>query len=127
MEVALGERLPLGPPLGSNRVITEALSPAAAPKNPSSAGTKSMLDSPCRYSSGSTAATLGLRRHQRGKITLWNCTRCPVAGSTRRSSTRGRTTLTWPAAVVSVRAGACPLRTTSRWPRSSTSSAWAAR
>ena len=39
--------------------MTEADRPAAAPKNASSAGTKSRLDSPCRYSSGSTSATFG--------------------------------------------------------------------
>jgi hypothetical protein len=53
-----------------SRVTTEADSPAAAPKNRSSAGTKSRLDNPCKYNSGSTSATLGLRRHHLGKITL---------------------------------------------------------
>jgi hypothetical protein len=73
--------------------------------------------------SGSTWATLGERRHHRGRIWLWNCCRWPVSGSTRRSLTRGRTTSTWPAPVATWRAGAWPLRRTSRWPRSSTSSA----
>ena len=52
--------------------MTEADSPAAAPKNRSKAATKSMLDSPCKYSSGSTSATFGERRHHLGRITLWN-------------------------------------------------------
>jgi hypothetical protein len=56
-------------------VMTEADRPALAPKNASSAGMKSKLDSPCRYSSGSISATFGERRHQRGSSPLWNCTR----------------------------------------------------
>jgi hypothetical protein len=55
-----------------SRVITEADSPAAEPNSSVSAGTKSALDSPCRYSSGSTAATFGLRLTHRGRIWLWN-------------------------------------------------------
>jgi hypothetical protein len=55
-----------------NLVTTEADRPALVPKNAPSAGTKSMLDSPCKYGSGSTSATFGERRHQRGRITLWN-------------------------------------------------------
>ena len=35
-----------------SRVIAEADNPAAEPKKPSSAGTKSPVESPCRYSSG---------------------------------------------------------------------------
>jgi hypothetical protein len=109
-----------------SRVITEADSPAAEPSNSVKAGTKSLELSPCRYNSGSTWATFGLRLTQRGRIMLWNCWRCPVAGSTRRSSTRGRTTSTWPTPAVIVRAGAWPLRRTSRCPRSSTTAACAA-
>ncbi len=80
--------------------MTAADSPAQEPKNASRAGTKSPVDSPCRYSRGSTSATLGLRRHHGGRITERNRTRPPVTGSVRRSSTRGVRTATAPAAVV---------------------------
>src|SRR5215207_4116830 len=69
-----------------SRVITNADSPAAAPKKPSSAGTKSPELIPCSYSSGSTSATFGLLRHHGGRITDRNRTRSPLAGSTRRST-----------------------------------------
>jgi hypothetical protein len=42
-----------------SRVMTEADSPAAEPNSSVNAGTKSELDSPCRYNSGSTSATFG--------------------------------------------------------------------
>jgi hypothetical protein len=42
-------------------VITEADRPALEPNSSSNAGTKALELSPCRYSSGSTAATFGLR------------------------------------------------------------------
>ena len=45
----------------------------------------------------------------------------PVPSSTRRSSTRGARTSSGPAPVTSERGSACPLRTTRRWPCSSTS------
>ena len=109
-----------------SRVITDADSPAAAPKKPSSAGTKSPELIPCRYSSGSTSATFGLLRHHGGRITDRNRTRSPLVGSTRRSSTRGAATGTGPAPVVTVRWRAWPFRRTRRWPRSSTSPACAA-
>src|SRR5918995_7532571 len=54
---------------------------------------------PCRYSSGSTSATLGLLRHHGGSSTERNRFRWPVTGSTRRSLTRGAWTATAPAAV----------------------------
>ena len=76
--------------------MTAADSPAAEPKNAANAGTKSPVDSPCRYSSGSTSATLGLLRHQGGKITERNRIRSPVTRSVRRSSTRGARTVTAP-------------------------------
>jgi hypothetical protein len=104
-----------------SRVITDADSPALDPKNSSNAGTKSPLDSPCRYSSGSTSVTFGERRHHGGRIAERNRRRCPLASSTRRSSTRGARTSTAPAAVVTCRGCACPLRTTSRRPTSSRS------
>ena len=47
--------------------------------------------------------------------------RSPVASSTRLSSTRGARTATAPAVHITVRASACPLRTTSRCPSSSSS------
>jgi hypothetical protein len=49
-------------------VIAEADSPAPLPKNRSRAGPKSLVESPCRYSSGNTSATLGDLRDQTGKI-----------------------------------------------------------
>jgi hypothetical protein len=84
-------------------VIADADSPADEPKNCSSAGTKSLLDSPCRYSSGSTPVTFGLLRHHGGKIAEENRIRPPVAGSVRLSFTRGAVTSTAPAAVVTCR------------------------
>ena len=75
-----------------SRVITDADSPAAAPKKPSSAGMKSPELIPCRYSKGSTSATFGLLRHHGGRMTLRNLALVPVTGSTRRSSTRGAAT-----------------------------------
>jgi hypothetical protein len=109
-----------------SRVIADADSPADEPGNCSSAGTKSLLDSPCKYSSGSTSVTFGLLRHHGGKIELRNRARSPVTGSARRSSTRGALTPTAPAAVVTCRGRAYPLRTTSRRPASSRSAACAA-
>ncbi len=108
-------------------MITGADSPAAEPKNPSSAGAKSPVDSPCRYNSGSTSATFGLLRHHGGKTTERNRARAPVTGSTLRSSTLGARTATAPAAVRTSRRRAWPLRTTSRRPPSSRSAAAAAR
>jgi hypothetical protein len=102
-----------------SRVITEADSPAAEPKNSARAGAKSPVDNPCRYSNGSTSLTLGLLRHHGGKIELLNLARSPVPGSTRRSFTLGAFTSIAPAAVVIVRGRACPLRTARRRPRSS--------
>src|SRR5713101_4006361 len=104
------------------RVITDAERPAELPKNPSSAGTKSPLDMPRKYSSGSTSVTFGDFRHHGGTIELLNWHRSPVSGSTRPSSTRGARISMRPAPVVIVRGLACPLRTTRRLPSSSTSS-----
>jgi hypothetical protein len=73
-------------------VITEADSPAAEPRNCPSAGTKSPVDSPCRYSSGSTPVTFGVLRAQAGKIAEENRARSPVTGSVRLSFTRGAVT-----------------------------------
>src|SRR5215211_9385616 len=66
-----------------SRVITDGDSPAELPKNSVNAGVKSPVDSPCRYSSGSTSATLGLLRHHGGTIELLNVALAPVSGSTR--------------------------------------------
>ncbi len=44
------------------RVMVAAESPASVPKNSSKAGTKSPLERPCRYRSGSTSVTFGERR-----------------------------------------------------------------
>jgi hypothetical protein len=80
-------------------VITGPESPAELPRNWPSAGTKSPLESPCRYSSGSTSLIFGVLRHHGGKIAEENLARCPVSGSTRRSLTRGAVTSTAPAEV----------------------------
>ena len=82
-----------------SRVITAADSPAEEPRNCPSAGTKSPLDSPCRYSSGSTSVIFGVFRHHGGKIAEANRFRSPVAGSVRLSLTRGTVTSTAPALV----------------------------
>jgi hypothetical protein len=73
-------------------VITDAESPAAAPKNSSSAGAKSPELIPCRYSNGSTSVTFGLLRLHGGMIALRNLALVLVTGSIRRSSTRGAVT-----------------------------------
>ena len=52
-----------------SRLIADADSPAAEPKNSSNAATKSPVDNPCRYSSGNTSLTFGLLRHHGGRIT----------------------------------------------------------
>jgi hypothetical protein len=62
-----------------------------------------------------------------GRITDRNRIRSPLTGSVRRSSTRGARTEIAPAAVVTSRWRAWPLRTTSRRPCSSRSAACSAR
>jgi hypothetical protein len=86
-----------------SRVTVAADSPCAEPKNCSNAAPKSLLDKPCRYSSGSTSATRGDFRAHAGRIAEANRFRSPVAGSTRLSLTRGCRTGTAPAAVVTSR------------------------
>ena len=80
-------------------MITAADSPADEPRNWPSAGTKSPVDRPCRYSSGSTSVIFGVLRAHGGKIAEENRFRSPVAGSVRLSFTRGAVTLTAPALV----------------------------
>src|SRR5690606_6793536 len=63
-----------------SRVMTAELSPAAEPKNSSRAGTKSPVDMPCRYSSGSTSVTFGLLRHHGATMAERNRWRPPEAG-----------------------------------------------
>src|SRR5262249_32142268 len=77
-------------------------SPAGEPGNWPSAGTKSPLDSPCRYSPGSTSDTCGVLRAHGGKIAEENRIRSPVSGSVRLSFTRGAVTATAPALVSTV-------------------------
>jgi len=95
-------------------VITDADSPAADPKNPASAGAKSPVDIPCRYINGNTSVTFGERRAHGVRIEDRNRQRSPES-STRRSFTLGAATSIGPAAVVTVRDSARPLRTTNRW------------
>jgi len=80
-------------------VTVAADSPAPVPRNCASAGTKSPLDRPCRYSSGSTSVIFGVLRHHGGKIADENRIRSPVPGSVRLSLTRGTVTSTAPALV----------------------------
>jgi len=80
-------------------VITAADSPAEEPRNWPSAGTKSPLDRPCRYSRGSTSVIFGVFRAHGGKIAEANRIRPPVAGSARLSLTRGAITSIAPALV----------------------------
>ena len=80
-------------------MITAADSPADEPRNWPSAGTKSPLDRPCRYSSGSTSVIFGVFRAHGGKIAEENRCRSPVPGSVRLSLTRGTVTSTAPALV----------------------------
>ena len=82
-----------------SRVITAADSPADEPRNWPRAGTKSPLDSPCKYKSGSTSVTFGVLRAHGGKIAEENRCRPPVAASVRLSLTRGTVTSTAPALV----------------------------
>ena len=49
-------------------VIVDDDRPLALPRNCPSAGTKSPLDSPCRYSSGSTSPIFGVLRAHGGRI-----------------------------------------------------------
>jgi hypothetical protein len=85
------------------RVMVAADRPWLVPRNCSSAGAKSPLDRPCRYSSGSTSATRGDFRAQAGRIAEENRLRSPVTSSVRLSLTRGARTGTAPAAVVTSR------------------------
>jgi hypothetical protein len=104
-------------------VIVEADRPLALPRNCPSAGPKSFDESPCRYSSGSTCSICGVLRAHGGRIADENRCRSPVSGSTRLSLIRGATTSTAPAQVVTSRGSWQPLRTTSRRPFSSRTSA----
>lgn len=91
-------------------------SPAVEPRNCSSAGTKSPVDRPCRYSSGGTSEIFGVFRAHGGRIAEANRLRSPVAPSTRLSFTCGALTRTGPALVVMVRSAWRPFRTTRRRP-----------
>jgi hypothetical protein len=86
-----------------SRVIVAADRPEPEPRNCSSAGPKSLLDSPCRYSNGNTSATRGDLRAHAGRIDEPNRIRSPVCSSMRLSLTRGARTDTAPAAVVTSR------------------------
>jgi hypothetical protein len=67
-QVALGECSRLVLPLVVSRVIDADDRPAPEPRNCSSAGPKSPVGSPCRYSSGNTSLICGDRRHHAGRI-----------------------------------------------------------
>src|SRR5437899_11299158 len=80
-----------------SRLIADADRPEAVPKCSARAGTKSLVDSPCRYSSGRTSVTDGERRAYGGRIELAKRIRSPLSSSIRRSFTRGAETGTAPA------------------------------
>lgn len=82
-----------------NLVIVAADRPWLVPRTCVNAGPKSELDRPCRYSSGSTAATRGDLRAHAGRISDANRFRSPVAEAVRLSLTRGARTGTGLAAV----------------------------
>jgi len=86
-----------------SRVIVDADNPAPEPRNCSRAGPKSLVDRPCRYSSGNTSDTWVDLRAQAGRIADENLLRWPVSGSMRLSLTRGAFTVTAPAAVITSR------------------------
>ena len=77
---------------------------------------------PLRYRIGSTSVTFGDRRAYAGRILEENRWRSPVSSSTRLSFTRGARTGSVPEPTVTRRSRARPLRTTSRFPSSSSSS-----
>ena len=110
-EVSLLERRQLHSRV--SRWMVDALSPAALPKNSAKAGSKSLLELPRRYNTGSPSVTLGERRAQGGRIALVK------RRLSRRSWTRGAWISSSPAAVVTVRGAVTPLRTTSACPASS--------
>jgi hypothetical protein len=102
---------------GGRWLSLAAGSPASVPRKPSNAGKKSLLDRPCRYSSGNTSVIFGDLRHHAGRIAEEeNLLRSPVVSSTRLSLTRDARTSTAPADVSTWRSSAWPLRTTNLRP-----------
>jgi hypothetical protein len=83
--------------------MVAADSPWPVPRNCSNAGAKSLVDRPCRYSSGNTSLTCGDFLAHAGRIADENRIRCPVISSVRLSLTRGCFTGTTPAAVITSR------------------------
>jgi hypothetical protein len=68
-------------------VITAADRPFVEPRNCPKAGTKSPLDRPCKYNSGSTSVIFGVLRAHAGRIAEANRFGSPVSGSVRLSLT----------------------------------------
>src|SRR2546430_17270712 len=68
-----------------SRLITDADRPAAVPKCSARAGTKSLVDSPCRYSSGRTSVTAGERRGDGGRVERAERGRPPPSPPPRRA------------------------------------------
>src|SRR2546427_10078809 len=64
-----------------SRLIADADRPAAVPKCSARAGTKSLVDSPCRYSSGRTSVTAGERRAYGGRVGLAKRVRSPLSSA----------------------------------------------
>lgn len=77
------------------------------------------VDSPCRYSNGSTSAIFGDLRAHADKLAEENRHRSPVCSSVRLSLTRGTRTVTAPAAVITIRSLCEPFRTTNLRPSAS--------
>ncbi len=104
------------------RVITEALSPGSGAEEPGQGGSEVAAAHPVQYISGSTSTTFGAlagpRRQDRGSEPA------PIPGVVDAAVVDPRCLHVDPTGgVVMVRGSACPLRTTSRPPRWSRSSA----
>ena len=102
-EVAFGEGTLLGLPglgeLGDRRRRQALRAAEGLPER----GHAIPLDSPCRYSSGSTSPIFGVLRAHGGRIAEQNRCRSPVSESMRLSLTRGACTATAPALVTTSR------------------------
>jgi len=126
-QVTLAERLVVGLPAGQQPTNGGGRQPGCRAEECLQGRDEVAGGQPVQVQQRQHLSHLGLLRHHGGKITDRNRIRSPVAGSTRRSSTRGARTGMLPAAVVTSRRRAWPLRTTSRRPPWSRSPAWAAR
>lgn len=97
------------------RVMLFAESPDSLPKDPSKAGAKSPLESPCKYGRGKTSETFGERRMYGGSMELEKRLLRP-SSSLLRSSTLGARTFTAPAPTTTSRSLARPFLATRAYP-----------